>query len=273
MKSLPQIIRAFREKHGYTQEHIADKLRLSRPTYLQIEKGERELSLSEAQELADLYGVNLSDLIAGRESPEPLVIVKPSVAARRPRSGTEMGLRISVPQRHLDKFKEVLLYILERVGSRPNVGQVVLYKLLYFIDFDYYEKYEEQLIGATYVKNHFGPTPVEFKTLIEQMAAHEEVEVVKSKFFKYPQTKYLPRRTANLALLNAREIQTIDDVIAKYGHRTAKELSDITHRDVPWIAAQEMNLIDYESVFYRTPEFSVRSYGKAESPEGDDDQL
>jgi len=30
----------------------------------------------------------------------------------------------------------------------------VLYKILYFIDFDYYEKYEEQLMGALYIKNN-----------------------------------------------------------------------------------------------------------------------
>ena len=49
----------------------------------------------------------------------------------------EDGIRISVPQKKLDKFKEVLLYILERVGSKSNVGMGVIYKLLYFIDFDY----------------------------------------------------------------------------------------------------------------------------------------
>jgi len=43
----------------------------------------------------------------------------------------------------IEKFKEVLLYILGKVGSKPNIGQTVLYKLLYFIDFNYYEKYEE----------------------------------------------------------------------------------------------------------------------------------
>ncbi len=46
------------------------------------------------------------------------------------------------------KFKEVLLYILGKVGSLPNVGETVIYKLLYFIDFDYFEMYEEQLIGS-----------------------------------------------------------------------------------------------------------------------------
>ena len=73
--------------------------------------------------------------------------------------------RISVPQERLDKFKEVLLYIIKKVGAKPNVGEAVLCKLLYFIDFDYYEKFEEQLIGAIYIRNHFGPTPVEFPAI------------------------------------------------------------------------------------------------------------
>ena len=39
----------------------------------------------------------------------------------------------------------------------------VLYKLLYFIDFDYYEKFEEQLVGATYIKNHLDPLLLSLK--------------------------------------------------------------------------------------------------------------
>ena len=73
-----------------------------------------------------------------------------------------------VKPENLKKFKEVLLYILSKVGSKPNVGETVLYKLLYFIDFDYYEKFEEQFIGATYIKNHYGPTPIEFKKIVRR---------------------------------------------------------------------------------------------------------
>jgi transcriptional regulator with XRE-family HTH domain len=264
MNPLSKIIRSLREKHDLSQAAVAMQLDLSRPTYVQIEKGERELSLADAQKIAELYGLSLSDLIAGREEAEPVVTIKGN-STSAPSGKRKAGLRISVPQSHLNKFKEVFLYILEKVGSRPNVGQVVLYKLLYFIDFDHYEKFEEQLIGATYIKNHFGPTPVEFKKLLDQMTTKGDVEEVKSSFFKYQQTKYLPRRGADLAQLSAQEIQTIDDVIAKYGHRSAKELSEITHRDVPWITAQDQRPIDYESVFYRTPEFSVRAYGSEDA--------
>ena len=42
-----------------------------------------------------------------------------------------------------DVFRQVILYVLDRVGGKPNVlGEAVLHNLFYFIcpDFDYYEK-------------------------------------------------------------------------------------------------------------------------------------
>ena len=50
-------------------------------------------------------------------------------------------------------FRQVILYVLNKVGNEPNVGEKVLHKLLYFIDFDYYEKFEENLMGETYIRN------------------------------------------------------------------------------------------------------------------------
>jgi len=55
--------------------------------------------------------------------------------------------------------------------------------LLYFIDFDYYEKFEEQLIGAKYIKNHFGPTPVAFSEIIAQMEQEGDLTHVTKKYF------------------------------------------------------------------------------------------
>ena len=174
---------------------------------------------------------------------------------------TKNEIRISVPQKNLNKFKEVLLYVLSKVGGKPNVGETVLYKLLYFIDFDYYERYEEQLVGATYIKNHHGPTPVEFKSIVGEMIRNGEIAQVARKYFNYPQRKYLPIRESDLTKLkDARELQHIYEVLARLGDKNATELSEYSHEDVPWIIAKDGKPLDYEAVFYRTPKTSVRNY-------------
>jgi uncharacterized phage-associated protein len=136
----------------------------------------------------------------------------------------------------------------------------VLYKLLYFIDFDHYEKYEEQLIGATYQKNHYGPTPVEFIKVIDQMITDRELEKVKSDYFQYPQTKYLPLRPPDLTILKASEIQIIDEVISRLGDMNASQISDYSHQDIPWLTTKDGEIILYETVFYRNAPYSVREY-------------
>ncbi len=49
------------------------------------------------------------------------------------------------------KTKEVILYILDKVDH--PLEEETLKAVLYFADFDYFEKYEENLMGLTYRKN------------------------------------------------------------------------------------------------------------------------
>ena len=169
-------------------------------------------------------------------------------------------MRISVPQEQIDKFKEVLLYILERIGAKPNIGEAVVCKIMYFIDFDFYEKFEEQLIGAKYIKNHFGPTPVAFPQIVEQMEEDGDLIHVTKKYFQHDQRKYLPRRSADISVFSAQEKELIDWEIERFKNFNATKMCEYSHKDVPWIGANDLQLIDYEAVFSRTDEFSVRQY-------------
>ncbi|MCX6717225.1 MAG: helix-turn-helix transcriptional regulator, partial [Candidatus Taylorbacteria bacterium] len=138
---LAKFIQQLRKKHDLTQEFLASELGVSRPTYVQIEQGKRDLTVIEAKKLADIFGIDFNDFLRGKENLISVKIEKEKHTVKTEKS----ELRINVPQKNLEKFKEVLLYILSRVGGKPNVGETVLYKLLYFIDFDFYEKFEEQL--------------------------------------------------------------------------------------------------------------------------------
>ena len=253
-KKLGENIKMLRKQHGITQQKLADLLGLSRPTVSQIEIGERKLSADELIKLADIFNISVEYLLGLKR--EPKIIIKKTERKEKPK----YQVRINVPQKNIKKFKEVLLYILNKVGSKPNIGETVLYKILYFIDFDFYEKYEEQLIGATYIKNNYGPTPVEFRKIVEKMIDDGEIIKVESTYFEYPQTKYLPVRKADLTKFKANEIELIDNILYRLSDMNASQISEYSHNDVPWLTTENQGIIEYESVFYRTPSYSVREY-------------
>ncbi len=253
MAKIGENIRELRTKRGISQQRLAELLGVSRPAISQIENRERKVSADELDRLAKIFNISVNSLLNKEKEPE--VILKGKTVEKK----LQPNIRINVPQDNLEKFKEVLLYILNKVGSKPNIGETVIYKLLYSIDFDFYEKYEEQLIGATYIKNHYGPTPVEFEKIVGNMTDKEIVRV-KSSYFNFPQTKYLPLRKPDLTKLKASEIEVINNVLNKLSDMNASQISDYSHNDVPWLTTEDGGIIEYESVFYRTAPYSVREY-------------
>ena len=261
--ALYRLIKKLRSEKGLSQGEVAKVIGVSRPTYVAIEQGTRELTLSEAAAVAKLFEVSLEDILAGKISMPEVILEKNKAQGVKKRvSGDEVLERISVPQEHVDKFKKVLMYVLSKVGGKPNVGQTVLYKLLYFIDFDFYEKYEEQLIGARYMKNTHGPTPIAFAKIVEALEKEGKIEALKSKFYKYDQTKYLvnPLEPLDLTGLSGTEVAHIDWELDRLSDMTATQISALSHKDTPWLVADEKETLEYEYVFYRPEETSVREY-------------
>lgn len=254
MIKIGQRIKELRERMGISQQRLADMLKVSRPTISQIENEGRKISVDELIKLSEIFNLSIESLLDLEKEPE--VILRDVKKERK----VKPQIRINVPQKNLEKFKEVFLYILNKVGSKPNIGETVVYKLLYFIDFDYYEKFEEQLIGATYIKNQYGPTPIEFKKIVDKMIQSKEIEKIESSYFNFPQTKYLPLRRPDLSQLKANEIELIDDVLNRLSDTNAAQISVYSHNDVPWITTQDGKIIEYESVFYRTAPYSLREY-------------
>ncbi len=251
MRKIGNRIKEFRERKGLSQEDLAKKLAISRVTVSQIENGKRKICTEELIALSRTFNVS-TDILLNLEKDIEVILEKSTEKTPEVKG----QIRISVPQRNIEKFKEVLLYVLGKVGSKPNVGQTVLYKMLYFIDFNYYEKFEEQLIGATYIKNHYGPTPKEFDKIVREMEGSDLIKI-SDDYFKYPQTKYIPLRDPDLSKLKAQELQVINDVLNKLSDMNAIQISEYSHNDVPWLTTEDGEVIDYESVFYRTIPYSV----------------
>jgi len=247
--SFIETIRRLRDNVGASQADVAEAIGIARATYASLEANRRPPNLDEINKLAEYYQISPAELISGEASSAQEPVAAYSFAD----SKEEIIPRDIDPQTNPEKLREVLLYVLEKVGAKPNVGETVLYKLLYFIDFDYYEKTGKSITGLTYVRNHFGPTPTrDFVSVVEGMKANDELEVVETKFFKNTQKKYLPHKKVELRELRADELRHIEDTLARLSDKTASELSDLSHKDTPWRVAKQGEPIQYRFVYYRT---------------------
>lgn len=56
-------IASYRKKMGYTQDHIANFLGTDRSTVSKYESNEREISIVNLEKLANLFGIELEDLL------------------------------------------------------------------------------------------------------------------------------------------------------------------------------------------------------------------
>ena len=261
-KQIGQRINELRKMKGLSQEDLAKVVKISRPSLAQIELGNRTVDILEFQRLSIALGFSLDDFVSTNFSPNSYR--DQDLEAKAETKSKKAEERISVPVLQISKFKNVLLYILERCAGKPNVGETVLYKLLYFCDFNYYELYEEHLTGAKYRKLPYGPVPQKLDSIVLQMIDKAELQRVKTAYHNYPQTRYLPLVKADLTELKASEKDVIDRVIEQMSDWSAAMVSNYSHGDKPWKATGNNEDINYELAFYRRPPYSVRIYEEDE---------
>ncbi len=252
-QELGKRLSTLRRGKGLSQDDLAKRIGVSRSAMTQVELGNRSLSALEMYRLSIELRFSMDDFMGQESDVEPYI--KTEVQEEK-----QSYDRISVPTLEINKFKNVLLYILEHCAGKPNVGETLLYKLLYFSDFNYYELYEEHLSGATYRKLPYGPVPNNLDAIIKTMIDEGELKRIKTEYHNYTQTRYIPLKKSDLTKLKASEKEVIDKVIDLYSDWSAKAISNYSHQDIPWKASKEGKEINYELVFYREAPFSVRNY-------------
>lgn len=163
-----------------------------------------------------------------------------------------------------EKFKEVLHYIIYKCGAKNNVGKTVLYKLLYFSDFNFFELHEKSLTNESYRKLPRGPAPVHFDVAINELINEGKVNVT-TKNISLGRVMYnyssLKEPTMNF---NDNELFVINDVIDDLSYMNAKQISEYSHGDMPWRATEDRDIIDYGFVFYRNPKYVKRHYDESD---------
>lgn len=247
-------IAELRKMRGLSQEELAKQVLISRPSLTQIELGNRSIDIIELHKLSKVLFFSLDDIMSDNFSAAKVSMVNEEQIAWK------LEDRIAVPVLQIAKFKNILLYILERCAGKPNVGEAVLHKMLYFCDFNHYELYETHLSGAKYRKQAFGPVPEEMDAVIKQMLDDAQLQRVKTIYRGCPQIRYLPLEKADLTLWKASEKEVIDRVVDQMSDWSAEVISKYAHKDLPWEVTEDGKDVSYELAFYRVLPYSVRSY-------------
>ncbi len=247
---LGKILAALRADKGMSQDQLALKLEIPRPAVSQIENGIRDLSFLELQKILQLFDISYEEFANYIKSNNQIKSAKKKTINQKIKFDSV-------------KFKQLFLYILEKCGSKPNVGETVLYKLLYFCDFDFFEINEAPLTGMKYKKMQFGPVPDQlmFTGVIREMREEGLIEKVTRPYIgNTVQTRYVNFVAADLSVFNYEMIKVVDIVINRLSDMSARQIEDHSHTDHPWQVTNTNEEIDYSTVFSRTGEFAQKDY-------------
>lgn len=154
------------------------------------------------------------------------------------------------------KFKELVLYLAQQLGGEIR-GKKRLAKLLYFADFDFFERYEQSITGSTYQAWKMGPFPVELSDAIQEMQGDGSLAARSEQEWEglEPTEVYTAKRDPDISAFSVQEIAMVDRIVKKYRNLTGKELETLSHSEAPFVGTKPGENIAYELSFYRETNF------------------
>lgn len=191
------ILKLLRERNKFTQEFIADKLGVTRQSYIRYETGEVELTASAIKTLATLYQIEYRNIIDGI-MPEDTVSYMNS------------------KDRDVEKFRQIVLYALQTAGDLVYLTQTNFYKLIYLIHKDFYEQYFVQLTSFYYPEQSLSEGLNIYQNEISKMADDNLIEFINTSIHRGQSKKIIPLKRSNLNYLSGTEVCFLHREFAKY---------------------------------------------------------
>lgn len=223
-QDLNDFIKSLRKDSGMSQQEVADKLGIGRTSYLSFEKGEKELSLSEAQKIANIFGINLNDM--------------------------ETGI---IPD--YEKYKEMILSFLRSFTSASDgkIPKTKLAKLLYLADFAWFYEKLESMSGMQYRRIKYGPVPDLYFRALDELEMEGKISISrKDESFLISESEGSKRK--NLEKLSKEENKLIREISKKWKNKRTSEIVNFTHNQLPYLVCSDDEIIPYSLITQEDPQ-------------------
>jgi len=218
------LIKSLRAGRGLSQLIVAEKLGLSRQSYMAVERGVRELTLLEAEKLCELFGVSISELS-----------------------------RATAPQ--YEKYKQMIIaYLRSPVSADGKVPKTKLAKLLYLADFAWYYESLESMSGMQYLRRKYGPVPDSYFRALDELEDEGKL-VIDRRLDAILVSISSGAKRQKLDLLNDEEIELIKNISTKWKDKRTQEIVNFTHEQLPYKLCASDEVIPYELITQENPKY------------------
>lgn len=169
-----------------------------------------------------------------------------------------------------EKYEQVILFFLKYFNN-ATMGRTKLVKLLYFLDFGFYERHGRSITGDMYVKYRHGPVPSEVHQVLRDMVRRKVLKGRHAKFHDKRQNRLEPRAEPDMSVFSPEESEMLWHIGRAFENSTAKDVEEISHHETPWIITDELDYISYEMATMRSPEhvpaaLELKAIAKSLSP-------
>ena len=149
------------------------------------------------------------------------------------------------------KYKNAILFFAKKTQN-GTLGKLKIKKLLYYLDFDFFEKYGKSVTGDEYLRFEHGPVPRMAEKILKQMEG-KEIKITRRKIKEglNDQQHIEALQDFDLSVFSKEELVMLDDVAGKWEKFTGTEMKMATHGEAPWISTEPDGVIDYNLAYYR----------------------
>ena len=218
-----KLIKDLRTKKRLKQDEIAEKIGISRSSYISFEQGKTELNFSQIVKLSDIFGISLKEVESGE---------KPNN----------------------EKYKEMILACIRKGSSKDGrILKTKLAKMLYLTDFAWFYNNLKSMSAMQYRRIQYGPVPDMYFRAIDELEEAGRISIDhKNEMLLISENKGSQKQL--FKQISKPEMSLISKIAKKWKDKKTNEIVNFTHNQLPYKICTPDEIIPYELITQEDPE-------------------
>jgi putative zinc finger/helix-turn-helix YgiT family protein len=269
---LPFQVREIREKYGLSQRSLSSLLRWGEITVHRYEAGGLQDEVHDKFLKLIAEPINMAIIVEENEKylPEYLRVRLKEKIKEILKEESEPKLKIAFDRYFecraeinefsgykkfdIEKMKNMILYILEKVGGTYKTK---INKLLWYIDFFHFKEHSTSISGSVYVHLPLGPIFDDYKWIISEMLQENLIEAEEVTWDDISGERLKPLVHYAKDFFSKEEFESMNFILCRLGKFTASKLKDRSHDEVAYRKTNDNEKISYN--FAKEIDFNCQS--------------